>query len=104
MNILNVLHNFSTMNTVSIKYRELPTPWFQSEFTLINNFRIKNEDTIWFIKDQLIALYLYHPADDFEKIVLDVLAEIECDWEIRKISWEESDESDFRLFYTNHIK
>jgi hypothetical protein len=89
------------MNYVSIKYKEIPTPWFQYEFTLINNFRVKEEDTLWFIKDQMIVLYLYHPTDNFEKTILDVWAEISDGEESRKISWEESWESDFRLFYTN---
>lgn len=98
------LHNFSTMKNISIKYRELATPGFKSEFRLIDNFKVKDDDAFWFIKDQLVALYLYHWSDDFEKRVLDVWAEIEENWETRTISWEESDESDFRLFYTNHIK
>jgi hypothetical protein len=91
------------MKTVTIKYRELPTPGFQSEFTLVNEFRVKDGDAIGFIKDQLIALYLYHPSDDFEKKVLDVWAEIDDEIldEHRKISWEDSDESDFRMFFTN---
>lgn len=89
------------MKNISIKYRELPTPWFQSEFTLVQNFQCKYEDALWFIKDQLVCLYSYHPAEDFEWRVLDVWAEI-FDWdEVHKISWEDSDESDFRMFYTN---
>lgn len=101
IHIMISLHNFSTMKNISIKYRERPTPWFQSEFTLINNFRVKDDDAIGFIKDQLVALYLYHPSEHFENTVLDVWAEIEEDWETRRISWEDSDESDFRMFYTN---
>lgn len=91
------------MKNITIKYRELPTPGFKSEFTLINYFRVKDEDAIGFIKDQLVALYLYHWSDHFEKRVLDVWAEIEDEIldENRKISWENSNESDFRMFYTN---
>ena len=89
------------MKTVTIKYRELPTPGFPSEFTLINSFRVKDEEALGFISDALVTLYLYHPTDHFEKTVLDVWAEIEGDEDIEKISWEDSGESDFRMFYTN---
>ena len=93
--------NFHSMAIVSIKYRERPTPGFRHEFTYVENFSVKSEDAIWFIKDMLIAFYLYHPTDDFEWTILDVWAEI-FDWEeVRKISWEDSDESDFRMFFTN---
>lgn len=98
MNRIDSPSNFHSMETVTIKYRILPTPGFQSEFTLINRFDLKHDDTIWFIKDQMIALYRYHPTDDFEWTILDVWAEI-FDWEeVRKISWEDSDISDFSEF------
>lgn len=46
----------------------------------------------------MIALYLYNPTDDFDWTILDVWAEI-FDWEeVQKISWEDSDISDFSEF------
>lgn len=92
---------FSMKKTVTITYRERPTPGFQSEFTYIPWFAVEHDNVVWFCQDTLLAFYLYHPAENFMDIVLDVEISVADGDDVKKTTWWDSDESDFRLFITN---